>query len=149
MPSAKSKQRSSTQKFPSGVTVGDLVYLASERSKLQARDKYLVTRIQDDSCTVRKFTRQQFRKKEYLVPLRDVYPIVNHPSCVSPPAVEESSDTDDDALDVAENVIAQDVVDVEGEETEGNAEEQDAGPVLRPRREARRPVWHSDYEMSV
>ena len=76
-------------------------------------------------------------------PLHDVYPIVNQPLHVSPPAIEESSDSDEDALEVAENIV----VDVGEEETQGNAEEQEAGPVLRPRREARRPVWHSDYEM--
>ena len=52
------------------------MYLIAERSKLEARGKYLVTSIDEDSCTLRKFTRHHFRKKEYVVAIHDVYPIV-------------------------------------------------------------------------
>ena len=145
--SALSKLHPSSRKVPSGVSVGDLVYLVGERSKLQGRDKYLVTSIQNDSCTVRKFTRQQFRKKEYVVPLLDLYPIVAH-TFDTPPAEESSSDSDEEVtLNEDEHQDSPGVADVEDEEVEENVDAPEAGIVLRPRRETKCPAWHSDYDM--
>ena len=164
-PSAESKFRPSTRKVHSNVAVGDLVYLVSERSKLQARDKYLVTSIQNDVCSLRKFTRQQFRKQEYHnVPLREVYPIVSHPLTIPPPPTVESSESDSDIdrpetphIDADTNQpnapVALGLSDTESEEeeeTEGNVEGpgSSSGMGLRTRRERQAPSWHADYDMS-
>ena len=103
--STQSKHHPSQYRNPatSNIEVGALVYLVAERSKLQARDKYLVTSIVGDSCKLRKFTRHQFRKKEYVVPLRAVYAIVSESTVPNIPP-QESSDSDDDDYVVATNV---------------------------------------------
>ena len=121
----------------------------SERSKTQARDKYLVTNISGDSCTVRKFTRNQFRRKDYSVPLTGVYPIVG--STFAPPVVHESSsssDSDDGAPQDANVGLAAVKSSSEGED--GGVEVEDVQCVAenaRPRRDTKPPAWHRDYVM--
>ena len=47
-------------------SVGDLVFLKSDKDKLKAREKYLVVNVSVDlSCKLRKFTPSQFRSKVY------------------------------------------------------------------------------------
>ena len=95
--SAKSKARNRGRNSPD-ISVGDLVYLVSERSKNQARDKYLVTSISGNNCAVRKFSRLHFRRKQYSVPLTGVYPITGgqlQPSPHRDQASDSSSDSDD------------------------------------------------------
>ena len=134
------------------VSVGDLVYLVSERSKTQARDKYLVTSISADSCTVRKFTRTQFRRKEYSVPLTGVYPIVSGVSTPSfaPDDSGSSSDSDEDVPPVP--VPSADPESEEEQVVEdGGVEEdmqRDGNRSTRPRRSTRPPTWHKDYVMN-
>ena len=94
--SAKSKARGRGANG-AAIAVGDLVYLVSERSKTQARAKYLVTAISDGKCTVRKFSRLHFRRKPYSVPLTGVYPITGQDSSVQT-FPESSSDSDDDEV---------------------------------------------------
>ena len=149
--SALSKLRSHSNKPPSNITVGALVYLINERSKLQARDKYLVVSINKDNCSLRKFTRQQFRKKEYIVPLNSVYPIVSH-SFITPPPDTSESESDDDSI--AENVDTHELETIDAAEVaeEGEQEEvvgePNVEPVVRqPRRTIKPPAWHADYVM--
>ena len=149
-PSARSKWRSSSSGPSTGVSVGALVYLVSERSKLQARDKYLVTSVSGDQCTLRKFTRQQFRNKEYQVPLHAVYPIVKHSVNPLPPScIESSSDSDDDDIVAASEELGE-VVDGNKEEEESEDDEEPLpGVCTRPRRANNPPPWHADYEMGI
>ena len=88
--SAKSKARGKGPNSPL-ISTGDLVYLVSERSKNQARDKYLVINIAGEHCTLRKFTRNQFRRNQYTVPLTGVFPIVGGTHI--PPPHHDSSDS--------------------------------------------------------
>ena len=84
------------------VNIGDLVILKGERDKTQARDKYLVTRIENDHCFIRKFTQSQFRSKEYEVPMTQCHPL--HPSVpVPPPGHIRDLDTDQDEDDDDDN----------------------------------------------
>ena len=55
------------------VTVGDLVYIASDKDKTKARDRYLVVQVDDTHCRIRKFSKSQFRSKSYNVKLSDCY----------------------------------------------------------------------------
>ena len=71
-PSAKSKARGRDRNSPH-ISLGDLVYLVSDRSKNQAREKYMVTALSGNTCKVRKFSRLHFRRKQYSVPLTGVY----------------------------------------------------------------------------
>ena len=149
--SATSKAKGKGPNSPS-IAVGDLVYLVSERSKTQARDKYLVTSISREYCTVRKFTRHQFRRKEYSVPLTGIYPIVGGipaPSHAQDPKSSDSSDSDDALDDVVHSSEPTSEVEEVGEEGEVVVEgEQHAGDrVDRPRRDRRAPAWQKDYLM--
>ena len=76
LPSALSKANGRHACKAADVIVGDLVYLYAERSKLSARDRYLVVSIDGGFCGLRKFTHRQFRNKVYNVRLSDVYPVV-------------------------------------------------------------------------
>ena len=67
------------------VSVGDLVYLIGDKDKTKARERYLVTSIDDNMCQVRKFTKSQFRSKTYQVKLSDCYPICSEVSNYSMP----------------------------------------------------------------
>ncbi len=159
IPSAMSKyhpSRSRSHNASSNIQVGGLVYLIADRSKLQAREKYLVTSIEKDHCTVRKFTRQQFRKKEYHVPLRDVYPIVNNLT-VSATAPDVSSSESDDDWVVATNAPAEVEVDAEHEDVQvfeednpvdaaTSADGEVSVPVSgRPTRMHRKPERYGDF----
>ena len=70
--SAKHKARGKiASPFPN-INVGQLVYLYSDGSKLQSREKYLVTAVDDDTVLVQKFTKDQFRNRQYRVKRSDL-----------------------------------------------------------------------------
>lgn len=57
----------------SNVTVGDLVYLISDRNKLNARQRYLVVSAQDDCFFVKKFVGNQLRSTSYKIKKTSVF----------------------------------------------------------------------------
>ena len=59
------------------LSVGDLVYLKSDKDKTKSRDKYIVVSIDNPSCKVRKFTATQFRAKAYDINISDCYPVTS------------------------------------------------------------------------
>ena len=69
--------------------MGDLVYIHNDRSKLKARDKYLVVRCNNE--WIRKFTGNQLRAASYKVKRSECYKV---PS-TSLYAINEESDDDD------------------------------------------------------
>ena len=73
--SARSKAPNSTSAPRHPLHVGDLVYIAGDRDKCKARDKYIITKLNGDRCEVRKFTTSQFRARTYDVLITDCYPI--------------------------------------------------------------------------
>ena len=76
LPSAKYKARGKTTEVLADCGVGDIVYIYNDRDKTMAREKYLVTQLNSNrKCTVQKFAGSQFRKKQYLVALSDVYKV--------------------------------------------------------------------------
>ena len=73
LPSAKSKARGRSTPSTAAISVGDLVFLKGDKDKLKARDKYLVTAINENlTCQLRKFTTSQFRSKVYTCLHRNV-----------------------------------------------------------------------------
>jgi hypothetical protein len=52
---------------PERITVGDLVYLYSDRNKTRARDRYLVVEVKGTFCNVKKFVGSQLRNTSYHV----------------------------------------------------------------------------------
>ena len=80
------------------IQVGDLVYIISDRSKSQARDRYLVTSIDNNWCYIRKFSGSQLRASSYKVKLSECYLVRGHVSTRIPTyrrEVVDSDDTDD------------------------------------------------------
>jgi hypothetical protein len=103
--SSKSKAHGNSRAPTPKVSIGELVYLWSDRDKTRARSKYIITSVRDNMCKVRKFTQKQFRLKEYEVPLLDCYPI--QPTTHSPIkglicGMDCSSDSDSDPEDIAD-----------------------------------------------
>ena len=76
--SAKSKAKGGKPSVPaSGVQVGSLVYIKEEGDKTRARDRYMVTKLDGNMCTVMKLHKSKFQKKEYEVKLTEVFPVVS------------------------------------------------------------------------
>ena len=74
-PSSTSKAHGKGPLPSSGLGVGDIVYLASDKDKTKTRDKYVVCKVSGNECSVRKFTKTQFRSRLYDVPLQQCYPV--------------------------------------------------------------------------
>ena len=79
------------------IHVGDLVHVLSDRSKSQARDRYLVTSIEDSWCYIRKFSGSQLRTSSYKVRLSECYLVPGHVSTTIPPHHREDEDDTEDA----------------------------------------------------
>jgi hypothetical protein len=73
--SAKSKARGKPPAQNASIQVGSLVYIKSEGEKHKARERYLVTDVKDDSCTLQKFVKSQLRSQKYALKLSEVYPV--------------------------------------------------------------------------
>ena len=70
--SAKFRARGKDEvKYPP-VSVGDIVYLSSDKSKLRGREKYIITKMEEDYVFVQKFTESQLRSRIYKVKKSDV-----------------------------------------------------------------------------
>ncbi len=74
-PSAVSKAHGKGLLPDTGLCIGDLVYLAPDKDKTKLREKYMVCQVSDDECSVRKFTKSQFRSRLYTVPVKQCYPV--------------------------------------------------------------------------
>jgi hypothetical protein len=131
--SAKSKARGRPANPIHPISIGSLVYLKSERSKLQARHQYIVSSITKDSCTIRKFVNGQYRAKQYPVKLTDIYHVLGAKpgSPMSYSSESESSDPE----------IYQD--------HSTDSEENGGAGAGRPKRIRRPPVRFGDYEMGT
>ena len=74
--SLKAKNPKGFQASPQSLCVGDLVYLKSDKSKVRARDRYIIVQIQDSEwCFVKKFSGIQLRAQSYKVRLQDCFSI--------------------------------------------------------------------------
>ena len=73
--SAKAKAKVKTYPPETNLSVVDLLMIKSEKDKPKPRDKYLITKLEDQKCYLRKFTTTQFRSKLYEVPLSACFPL--------------------------------------------------------------------------
>ena len=71
--SAQHKARSRQAAEKALVQEGSLVYIKADKEKHRARDRFLVTDIDGDSCTVQKFINSQLRSQKYQLKLTEVY----------------------------------------------------------------------------
>ncbi|CAG2247526.1 unnamed protein product [Mytilus edulis] len=59
------------------INIGDLVYLYTDRSKTQSRDRYLVVARDGEWCFIKKFSGNQLRASSYKVKLSECYKVLN------------------------------------------------------------------------
>ena len=74
--SAKYKAKGGKPANPATINTGSLVYVKHEGDKTKARDRYLVVKIADDECILKKLTKSNIRNKELKLKLTEVYPVV-------------------------------------------------------------------------
>jgi hypothetical protein len=72
--SARSKAPLAPDAPTAVLEVGDLVYLYSDRNKSHARNRYLVTSVEDSWCNIRKFVGSQLRNASYRVKRSELVP---------------------------------------------------------------------------
>lgn len=73
--SAKSKARGGDVAVPLMVDPGCLVYLKSDGDKTKARDRYIVTSVNGDFCTIQNITKS-LRNTKYCVKRAEVFPVL-------------------------------------------------------------------------
>jgi hypothetical protein len=78
------------------VKVGSLVYVYKDRSKTNARQRYLVTSVTTEWVTLRKFTENLFNGKEYKAKLSEIYKVPSFDEVKFHNKVHEVSTDDDD-----------------------------------------------------
>ena len=69
--SEKAKAPISSRRPANNITIGDLVYVFSDRNKTRARDRYLVVEVFGSFCNIRKFVGSQLRSTSYRVKTTD------------------------------------------------------------------------------
>jgi len=74
-PSERSKAHGHSRAPSCELHVGDIVYLYSDLSKVQGRDRYLVTTVEGAWCCIRKFVGAQLRNTSYRVRRTDCYKV--------------------------------------------------------------------------
>lgn len=73
--SERSKAPASLPRTVPPITVGDLVYLHSDRNKSRARDRYLVVSMDPPFCNIKKFVGTQLRSSSYRVKISDCFKV--------------------------------------------------------------------------
>ncbi len=94
--SAKSKLQGRAPGTSFNIGIGNLVYLQQERNTTKPRDKYIITNIHEDGmrCSVRKYTKDQFRTRLYEVLLCDCYPVM--PTVLPTRKLQYTSESDEE-----------------------------------------------------
>ena len=71
----KSKAPAAKRRLAGDISVGDLVYLYSDRNKTRARDRYLVVAVSGSFCNIRKFVGYELHSTSYRVKTSECYRI--------------------------------------------------------------------------
>ena len=95
-PSEISKHKSGKLHKPSRVCVGDLVYLISDKDKLRARNRYLVTSVDGQWCVVKKFVGNQLRANSYKIKCDECYLVPNECASFSSRRPYEADESEDE-----------------------------------------------------
>ena len=108
LPSAKAKAPLRKPRPKAGIVIGDIVYLYGDRSKLKARERYIVVSVDKGSCMIRKFTDSQFRSPAYSVRLDECYlvPSEFNPVTMSNLNRYRQDDQDSDYNEVEEHLTS-------------------------------------------
>ena len=107
--SAKCKSRGRPSAELADIQRGSLVYIKEDGDKNKARERFLVTKIVGDSCTLQKIAKSQFRSKPYQLKLSEVYPVTSDiPAVLDYFPADSDSDSEDsviDRTDAVDNLI--------------------------------------------
>ena len=57
------------------VRLGSLVYVKGDGDKTKPRERYMVTKVEGNMCTILKLQKEKFQKKEYHLKLTEVFPV--------------------------------------------------------------------------
>ena len=93
--SQKAKAHGKPPRPTAEVKVGTLVFVHTDRSKLHARQRYLVTQVSGNMVKLRRFSENLISHKEYDATLQEVYKVPSIDECVLP-SDETSYSSDDD-----------------------------------------------------
>ena len=143
------------QAKPEEIIVGDLVFIKQEGDKHKARERYIVTKVENNKATLQKIT-QKFMARTYLVPLSHLYLAQgkgqSKHSIVSKETSDSESDEDyidgneDNNSDIAEQTESDDHSPDNDSESENNEDTYVSEP---PQRTRRQPAWvtSGEYEL--
>ena len=99
--SEKSKAPNRGFRSEAHISVGDLVFLHHDKSKLKSRDRYIVTSVDNDWVFIRKFAGKQLRNNSYKVKRSECYKVpTTIPEDQSP---QQSSHEEDDEQGPSDN----------------------------------------------
>ena len=87
------------------ISVGDIVYLRSEKSKMKGRDRYLVVATEKPWCHVKKFTGSQLRATSYKVKLSECFKVQGENVNNLPRFQSDSEEIDNDETCDTEDVL--------------------------------------------
>ncbi len=76
--SAKSKARGGKDATVADVSVGSLVYIKDDLSKLKGRDRYIVVKKEGSEYTLKKLLKSNVRNKEYILKSTEIFPVVSN-----------------------------------------------------------------------
>ena len=164
LPSARSKARGNPRAEQQNLNVGNLVFIKGEGSKNQARDRYIITKIEGSYAIVQKLG-TQFMSRQYKIPLNQLY-LATKSSSINQyhdwdrrhtttdtsdtDYTCESSDTDNASVNAETDVEADDETEAEPVEAPAAAA---ADPPMRnrPPRMRQPPAWQrsGDYDMQT
>jgi hypothetical protein len=103
--SAKSKSRGNAPAQPADVSCGSLVYIKGDGDKTKSRERYMVTKIAGDSCTLQKIAKSQFRSKPYQLKLTEIYPVTSELPTNLIPFPDDDSDSDAETASVPNTCV--------------------------------------------
>ena len=114
IPSAISQATQKTPAVKAHITVGDLIFLKNDGDKHTARDKYIVTQLEDNKVFAKKLVGFQFRSRVYELKLSEVYKVpsapspdisLHNPMVKSNPYCSDPSDDNQSDIDDAEDHV--------------------------------------------
>ena len=142
--SAKYQSRGKTEPCYSNISIGDLVYIISDRDKTKPREKYIVVKPKEsnprpNTVTLQKFVGSQLRSRIYTVNAANVMKIPsNLPSLSSPVSDSEDEDSYDFKMREESSDENKDQENSEANEQEAEADETVPAPASPPRQLPRR-----------
>ena len=164
--SAKFKARGKSLVTPS-VSVGQLVYINSDREKTKPRERYIVREVGPEICKVQKFVGSQLRSRIYDASTQDITTVPawgNHVDIAHEVSSDEESVASMDTRPVSSDEASHSATDDQEEDTDEDVAPVIENPVVvpenpvvhgnpvvpedQPRRSGRRrqkPAHHQDY----